>query len=72
MDQYLITPTTDMASGRPAYQVWEYDLERPRNLNSADPRRRFAVKGLLGCFSGMSDAVAEVRRLSLPREGEQG
>ena len=54
----LITPTADMATGRPAYQVWEYDTARPRNVNAVDPRARYAVKACVGSFPSLEAAHA--------------
>lgn len=54
----LITPMTDLQTGRDRYAVWEYDEDRPRNPDAADPRQRYAVKGLVGSFKTLSDAEA--------------
>ena len=52
----LITPMTDLATGRDVYPVWEYDEARPRRPHATDPRMRFAVKGLVGRFSSLAEA----------------
>lgn len=52
----VITPLADMGSHRARYAVWEYDESRPRNLEAADPRKRFAVKRFIGSFSTLAEA----------------
>jgi hypothetical protein len=52
----VITPVTDLATGRSRYQVWEYDEGRARNVNAVDPRARYAVSRLVGSFATMAEA----------------
>jgi hypothetical protein len=52
----LITPMTDLQTGRHNYAVWEYDESKPRNLEADDPRQRYAVKRFVGSFKTLTEA----------------
>jgi hypothetical protein len=51
----IVTPSSDQRGNR-SYAVWEYDTSRPRNPSAADPRARYAAKGIIGVFSSLSAA----------------
>lgn len=40
--------------------VWEYDEARPRDLDAADLRARYAVKRLVGVFASLPEAEQQL------------
>lgn len=46
---FHVTPVADQ-NGRRSFDVWLYDVAKPRRLGAANVRSRFACAGLLGVY----------------------
>lgn len=55
MEQFIATSVGE--SRNEAFELWEYDLSKPRDLAAEDPRAHYAAKR----FHGRFDTMAELR-----------